>query len=473
MAEVKVLNINYKDFIQKYQNIQIPDYQRPYRWNKEKVKELLEDLREFFIDKPEPDLDYYIGGILLYNNKQEDCYEIIDGQQRLTTLNLISYVLTDSIQQGQNFHYNNHISFYHIKENYQFLTEQIELLQLLQKNNFFKKLVFTLILSNEEDQSFAFFDSQNNRGVSLAADDYLKAYHLREIESETLQSKLAEQWEHAAIKAQNEKNIEKGLLHLFYKILYRSRQWKGQSNIIPENKDQILSSFQKKTIKSTNNSYRLFKAKDNVKFTEVVISEEDTVNLIAYTETHFEDVCNLPFTIRQPLYKGLNFFQFTQKYYAIHQLLFYKTHIEDSGIQKVRVFYSEIYNSNMSEYLRHYIQLCLVMYYDTFGSLEIDKAVQYFDYFIGSIRIEKYYVRQEAIKNSLLQSDNNLLDVIAHSYLPEEVFDFISRQNQVKTIYKNENLKADNGVRDNYKNRVISYYGLKEYKLTKRIQWIK
>lgn len=473
MAEVKVLNINYKDFIQRYQNIQIPDYQRPYRWDKEKVKELLEDLKEFFIEKPEPDLDYYIGGILLYNNKQENCFEIIDGQQRLTTLNLISYVLSDTIQQGQNFHYNNHISFYHIKTNYQFLNEQLELIKLLEQKNFFQKLVFTLILSNEEDQSFAFFDSQNNRGVSLAADDYLKAYHLREIESETLQSKLAEEWEQAAIKAQNEMNVERGLLHLFYKILYRSRQWKGQSNIIPENKDQILSSFQKKTIKSTTNSYRLFKAKDNVKFTEVVISETDVIKPLGNTEIHFNEIEKLPFTIRQPLYKGLNFFQFTQKYYAIHQLLFYKTNIEDSNIQKVRRFYSEIYNSNMSEYLRHYLQLCLVMYYDTFGSLDIDKAVQYFDYFIGSIRIEKYYVRQEAIKNSLLQSDNNLLDVIAHSYLPEEVFDFICRQNKVKAIYENENLKADNGVRDKYKNRVISFYGLKENKLSKRIEWIK
>lgn len=473
MAEVKVLNINYKDFIQRYQNIQIPDYQRPYRWDKEKVKELLDDLKEFFIDKPEPDLDYYIGGILLYNNKQDNCYEIIDGQQRLTTLNLISYVLTDNIQQGQNFHYNNHISFYHIKENHQFLKEQIELIQLLDKNNFFKKLVFTLIVSTDEDQSFAFFDSQNNRGVSLAADDYLKAYHLREIDSESLQSKLAEQWEQAAIKAQNEMNIERGLLHLFYKILYRSRQWKGQTNIIPENKDQILTSFQKKTIKSTNNSFRLFKAKDNVKFAEVVIKERDIIKTLTTDDTDFSDLDKLPFTLRQPLYKGLNFFQFTQKYYTIHQILFYNSDIEDKNIKWVRKFYNSVYNSNMSEYLRHYIQLCLVMYYDTFGSVEIDKAVQYFDYFIGSIRIEKYYVRQEAIKNSLLQSDNNLLDVIAHSYLPEEVFDFISRQNQIKTIYENENLKADNGVRDKYKHRVISFYNLQESKLTKRIEWIK
>lgn len=473
MAEVKVLNINYKDFIQRYQNIQIPDYQRPYRWDKEKVKELLDDLKEFFIDKPEPDLDYYIGGILLYNNKQDNCYEIIDGQQRLTTLNLISYVLTDNIQQGQNFHYNNHISFYHIKENHQFLKEQIELIQLLDKNNFFKKLVFTLIVSTDEDQSFAFFDSQNNRGVSLAADDYLKAYHLREIDSESLQSKLAEQWEQAAIKAQNEMNIERGLLHLFYKILYRSRQWKGQTNIIPENKDQILTSFQKKTIKSTNNSFRLFKAKDNVKFAEVVIKERDIIKTLTTDDADFSDLDKLPFTLRQPLYKGLNFFQFTQKYYTIHQILFYKSDIEDKNIKWVRKFYNSVYNSNMSEYLRHYIQLCLVMYYDTFGSVEIGKAVQYFDYFIGSIRIEKYYVRQEAIKNSLLQSDNNLLDVIAHSYLPEEVFDFISRQNQIKTIYENENLKADNGVRDKYKHRVISFYNLQESKLTKRIEWIK
>src|SRR5690606_27005563 len=247
------------------------------RWDKEKVKKLLEDLKEFFIEKPEPDLDYYIGGILLYNNKQENCFEIIDGQQRLTTLNLISYVLSDIIQQGQNFHYNNHISFYHIKTNYQFLNEQLELIKLLEQKNFFKKLVFTLIVSNEEDQSFAFFDSQNNRGVSLAADDYLKAYHLREIESDTLQSKLAEEWEQAAINAQNEMNVERGLLHLFYKILYRSRQWKRQSNENHENRDPILCGFQKETIKSTKTSYRVFKAEEDVKLTEVVNDETGVI----------------------------------------------------------------------------------------------------------------------------------------------------------------------------------------------------
>ena len=155
-------------------------------------------------------------------------------------------------------------------------------------------------------------------------------------------------------------------------------------------------------------------------------------------------------------------------------MLFYGRHHEDAQILKARCFYDAVYDSNMSEYLRHYMQLCLVLFYDTFGNLEIDKAVQYFDYFIGSIRIEKYYVRQEAIKNSLmLEVDNNLLDVIAHSYLPEEVFDFISGQKHVKDIYEKENLKPDNGVRYKYKGRVISFYGKNEDRLSNRLEWIR
>jgi hypothetical protein len=113
------------------------------------------------------------------------------------------------------------------------------------------------------------------------------------------------------------------------------------------------------------------------------------------------------------------------------------------------------------------------MYYDSFGSEQIGKAVQFFDYFIGSIRISKYYVRQEAIKNSLIKSTNNLLDVIAHAYLPEEVFDFITSHDDIQTIYENEDLDNDYGVRDRYKSRLLKYYNKKENKLAKRLEWIK
>jgi MoaA/NifB/PqqE/SkfB family radical SAM enzyme len=472
METVIVKNISYFDFIREYDKITIPDYQRPYRWSQEKVNELLQDLKEFFIEKPKVSLDYYIGTILLYDNKSKGLFEVIDGQQRLTTLNLIYYILNGEIVAGQDFSYNNHLSFNHIKDNINYLKNCKEQLKALEEKDIFKKLVFTLIISNNEDHSFAFFDSQNNRGVSLEADDYLKAYHLREVGSEKLQSKLAEEWEAAAIKAQSEQNVEKGLLHLFYKILYRAREWKGQTQIIPEGKEQILSSFQKKTRKNEGNGYKLFVGRDNIRFSEVKLSSNDDILLQDAIDKNITST-SLPFSLRQPLYKGLNFFQFTQKYYAIHQLLFHQPELKNSAIASVRDFYGKVYNNNMSEYLRHYMQLCLVVYYDSFGSIEIDKAIQYFDYFMGSIRVEKIYVRQEAIKNSLIYASNNLLDVIASAYLPEEVFDFIKSQQHIQDVYEKENLdKEDAGARNSYKKRIMTYYGKKETRLKNRIQWI-
>ena len=118
------------------------------------------------------------------------------------------------------------------------------------------------------------------------------------------------------------------------------------------------------------------------------------------------------------------------------------------------------------------MQLCMVMYYDTFGDAKIDEAVKYFDYLIGSIRVEKYYVKKEAVKNSLIDNSNNLLDVIANAYIPQEVFEFITAQSKAKSIYENENLDNDNGVRNAYKNRVLSYFNQRETTLKERLQWI-
>ena len=72
----------------------IPDYQRPYAWGKEECGTLWEDIFEFAI----PDADatkfddnkeeYFLGPIVTFQNKANQL-EIIDGQQRLTTLMLL------------------------------------------------------------------------------------------------------------------------------------------------------------------------------------------------------------------------------------------------------------------------------------------------------------------------------------------------------------------------------------------------
>lgn len=469
---IEVFTHTYNEIFKLYKHISVPEYQRPYRWTTEKVDELLMDLEEFFIIKQNPNLEYYMGGILFYHNPKEKIFQVIDGQQRLTTLTLIQYLLEGELQANQNMAYNNHISFYNIKKNLTYLETKRVLIDKLNQLNLFTRIRFTLILSDNEDNAFAFFDSQNNRGVTLGADDFLKAYHLREVHSENLQEHLAQDWERTVFNSQKDKSFETGLEHLFYKILYRGRMWRGQSQLIPEDKDLLLKSFQKQTLKSPKDDvFELFRGRINQRY-KFLFPKDDNASDFLEQEIKNKNPLDLPFAIRQPIFKGHNFFKFTQKYNEIYQYLFSETSATEISVTKAREYYYFIYTEKMSVYLRHYMQLCMVMYYDNFGDAMIDKAVKYFDYLIGSIRIEKYYVKKEAVKNSLIDNSNNLLDVIANAYIPQEVFEFITTQSKAQSIYRSENLDNDNGVRNSYKNRVLSYFSQNQTTLKERLQWI-
>ena len=72
----------------------IPDYQRPYAWGEDECQTLWDDIFAFAF--PEDDSDkfdrnndeYYLGPIVTFRN-DEGKQEVIDGQQRLTTLMLL------------------------------------------------------------------------------------------------------------------------------------------------------------------------------------------------------------------------------------------------------------------------------------------------------------------------------------------------------------------------------------------------
>lgn len=92
------LNIDQKSvralFTEKNADFLIPDYQRPYAWSEKECQTLWDDLFAFAF----PDLDYnkfdsnadeyFLGPIVTFKN-EEGKQEIIDGQQRLTTLMLL------------------------------------------------------------------------------------------------------------------------------------------------------------------------------------------------------------------------------------------------------------------------------------------------------------------------------------------------------------------------------------------------
>jgi len=64
----------------------VPDYQREYVWEEKNINQLLEDIYEEFQANQES--EYFIGSIVVCK-KEDKKLEVIDGQQRLTTLFLI------------------------------------------------------------------------------------------------------------------------------------------------------------------------------------------------------------------------------------------------------------------------------------------------------------------------------------------------------------------------------------------------
>lgn len=72
----------------------IPDFQRPYTWEEEQCEKLWEDFELFYeeIDTKHP--QYFLGSIVLYpEDGNKNRWQIIDGQQRLTTVLLLSKVM--------------------------------------------------------------------------------------------------------------------------------------------------------------------------------------------------------------------------------------------------------------------------------------------------------------------------------------------------------------------------------------------
>lgn len=69
------------------ESFSIPDYQRGYRWTYKEVNKLLNDLLEFF--SKETCGFYCLQPLVIYKNEKEKKWEVVDGQQRLTTIYLI------------------------------------------------------------------------------------------------------------------------------------------------------------------------------------------------------------------------------------------------------------------------------------------------------------------------------------------------------------------------------------------------
>lgn len=103
MSSVKIQGSEYSlqkifsnDFV-----FSIPMYQRPYAWTTEQAEELLLDIRDFMGNgvKSVEELDpYFLGSIVLIKSDNRPDAEVVDGQQRLTTLTILLAAIRESLE---------------------------------------------------------------------------------------------------------------------------------------------------------------------------------------------------------------------------------------------------------------------------------------------------------------------------------------------------------------------------------------
>ena len=105
--------------------LDIPNYQRPYKWDIQNIDDLLSDITNVISDADRygSNFKYRIGTIILHKTKNET-YDIVDGQQRIISLVLLKHYIEPEFDCSilkKNFA--NKITQYNIQRNYEFIRE--------------------------------------------------------------------------------------------------------------------------------------------------------------------------------------------------------------------------------------------------------------------------------------------------------------------------------------------------------------
>lgn len=261
-------------------NLAIPDYQRPYKWTKKNIKELLTDIGKAIEERQKygEAYKYRIGTILIHNSKDGKLY-IVDGQQRIISVALVCLYLLPSFYSDLMDHsFSDDVSKQNIRDNYTFIRQWFTLQDDVEKERYLdalKDLIEVIVITvDEESEAFQLFDSQNSRGKALYPHDLLKAYHLRE-----MNSSLSEM-EHAVKKWENEEPSE--IKNLFCDYLFPILNWSMRTKTDTFS-DRNIDVFKGADIKeSYTYAIRAFKSSPIFQITEPFIAGNDFFEYVGH-----------------------------------------------------------------------------------------------------------------------------------------------------------------------------------------------
>lgn len=208
--------------------LQIPPYQRPYKWTKKNITDLLLDIETSIREaKKYKDFKYRVGTVILHKKIEEGklTYDIVDGQQRILSFLLLKLCLSPNFTCSLlSAKFSSKVTQKNLHENYKAIREWFAFAPVgMQdfKQAMKKHLEVVVITVDEISEAFQLFDSQNSRGRALYPHDLLKAYHLRVISGKKGEERAVEEWE-----AKDPKAIEELFRDYLFPIWHWARRRK-------------------------------------------------------------------------------------------------------------------------------------------------------------------------------------------------------------------------------------------------------
>ena len=279
----------------------IPSYQRPYAWTEVQAGDLFSDLYDFFVK--EKDDTYFLGSIVLIKDEGKPNAEVIDGQQRLTTLTILLAALTSYFSGDLRSDFENYLrepgrasqglmpkprltlrerdrkffadyvqnlkfkelialdpaqldneSQRNIRRNAELLLQKLDVSfqgateRLCEFGAFLVQRCFLVAVSTPSQQAaFRVFSVLNSRGLDLLPTDIIKSDIIGNIKSPDKQDDVTERWEELEVQTGRD-----GFAELFGHIRMIFAKEKARRTLLEEFREQVIKKYESpETLMST------------------------------------------------------------------------------------------------------------------------------------------------------------------------------------------------------------------------------
>ncbi|MXP49999.1 DUF262 domain-containing protein [Pantoea sp. Eser] len=401
------------------QNLAIPPYQRPYKWQQKHVNQLIDDVLAH-----QNKQCYRLGTVVLYWDKLKPAYtgelDIVDGQQRLLTLTMLCSVLDQSgefstplLEQS----FASGVSINNLGHSAKVIDNRLVGLNDDERKSLLhfvcSKCELIEVMLDDLSEAFQFFESQNARGKALAPHDLLKAYHLREMMDATEQ---AERLYHVSLWEQGvSPDDDSAILHLIMgEFLFRLRRWLDGDYGVQFSRHN-LDVF--KGINLSTSDYHYVQPMLAMDFA----IEHYNNDLARKWDKQSKPY---PFQVNQVMIKTINlkrFFEYIQHYISLHHILFEGDNALLGDFLKHTYYTGSSRKGDM--YIKNLFMCAVMAYYDKFGDKQLTQAAKVCFCWSYYLRLHYQKIGMDSV-GGYAREPRGLLRVLDKAIHPQQILRF-------------------------------------------------